>query len=385
MSRPALLMFNDEVGSFRYVTLTQRQPGVVRKIIADCAPTEAQAAQLEALAKAIEGDGSGVIEALPDDAKFHGIREYWGGKWVDAPWLHGEAYIFCLLADIMNWVTDRRDYFLPSKEHSVEVCWDAIKTGCERAGSLSLGGLLANSLWGNKVDLCLFASSDKSRLEETSCESHNISNDMPAVLEHLAAAAEGAVHLVADNYGYELFNDLVLIDALCTKGYSCTLHVKNMPYFVSDARIDDVHRFIAQLQAEGPPTAAVGSSLAGHMSSGRLTLADHAFWTAPLEFTDMPEDLKAVLAAADLCIVKGDLNYRKLVGDRHWPKDTPFAETVGYFPCPVVALRTLKSEVCVGVTGDVQARLEKTHPWPKWAVCGDYGVAQFSKASRSSS
>ena len=95
--------------------------------------------------------------------------------------------------------------------------------------------------------------------------------------------------------------------------------------------------------------AAVSGRLVEAAGSGRLEITTHWFHCAPFEFTAMPPDLAEAFAAASLVILKGDLNYRRLVGDRHWPASTPFAETVGYFPAPVVALRTLKSDAVVGV------------------------------------
>jgi Damage-control phosphatase ARMT1-like domain len=46
-----------------------------------------------------------------------------------------------------------------------------------------------------------------------------------------------------------------------------------------------------------------------------------------------------------MVFVKGDANYRRLLGDRTWALDTPFSDVVSYFPVPVCALRTLKAEV----------------------------------------
>ena len=41
--------------------------------------------------------------------------------------------------------------------------------------------------------------------------------------------------------------------------------------------------------------------------------------------------------------------YRKLLGDRTWNTDERFSDLVSYFPAPVVALRTCKSPLAVGL------------------------------------
>lgn len=46
-----------------------------------------------------------------------------------------------------------------------------------------------------------------------------------------------------------------------------------------------------------------------------------------------------------LVFLKGDANYRRLIGDRLWQTDTPFADVAGYFPTKLCALRTLKAEL----------------------------------------
>ena len=48
---------------------------------------------------------------------------------------------------------------------------------------------------------------------------------------------------------------------------------------------------------------------------------------------------------SSMVFVKGDANYRRLLGDRKWATDTPFQDVVSYFPVPICALRTLKAEV----------------------------------------
>jgi hypothetical protein len=75
-----------------------------------------------------------------------------------------------------------------------------------------------------------------------------------------------------------------------------------------------------------------------------------------------------------MTVMKGDLNYRRLVGDRYWPATTPFDETVDYFPSPVTALRTLKSEVVVGLTSGQLAELDAAGPG--WRTSGAYALIQ---------
>ncbi|MEU4345234.1 ARMT1-like domain-containing protein [Nocardia sp. NPDC023852] len=74
--------------------------------------------------------------------------------------------------------------------------------------------------------------------------------------------------------------------------------------------------------------------------------------------------------------MKGDLNCRRLVGDNHWPPTTEFDELVAYFPSPVTALRTLKSDVIVGLTPAHVEQLDSTRP--AWRTNGEYTVIQSS-------
>ena len=110
---------------------------------------------------------------------------------------------------------------------------------------------------------------------------------------------------------------------------------------------------------------------------GRFTVATDPFWGGPSTFHALPPGL---LAGLDLTIAKGDLNYRRLVGDCHWPATTPFADLAGHFPTAVGALRTLKSDVAAGVDPGVVARLDASGE--PWRISGAYGLVQFTAPRR---
>ena len=112
----------------------------------------------------------------------------------------------------------------------------------------------------------------------------------------------------------------------------------------------------------------------GHIVAGELVLRTHRFNASSLFYFQLPDDLRAELAGMDLVLVKGDANYRRLLGDAHWPSTTAFADAVAYFPAPVAALRTLKGEIIVGLPPGEAERLAGEDP--AWLVNGQRGVIQ---------
>ncbi|CAM9859579.1 unnamed protein product, partial [Heterosigma akashiwo] len=99
-----------------------------------------------------------------------------------------------------------------------------------------------------------------------------------------------------------------------------------------------------------PACQAIGEVWQGLVASGRWELREDFFWCQPNPFWEMPDSLRNDLNEnSSLVFVKGDANYRRLLGDRHWPLDTPFSDVCNYFPTKVCALRTLKGEVGCGL------------------------------------
>ena len=90
---------------------------------------------------------------------------------------------------------------------------------------------------------------------------------------------------------------------------------------------------------------------------------------------EMPDDVRALLAEADVVLAKGDANYRRALGDAHWPWTTPFADIVSYCPAPLVFVRTCKAEVIAGLSNTQVHELHLRDP--AWLTNGVWGVIQF--------
>jgi hypothetical protein len=82
-----------------------------------------------------------------------------------------------------------------------------------------------------------------------------------------------------------------------------------------------------------------------------------------------------MLARSDLVVLKGDVNYRRLLDDRHWPHTTPLGKAATYFPAPFLLLRTLKSEIQIGLAPGQAESL--TAEDPDWLINGRRGLIQY--------
>lgn len=208
-----------------------------------------------------------------------------------------------------------------------------------------------------------------------------ICDDSDAVSGHAVAAPSSPrrFDIIVDNAGFELFCDLCLADVLVSTEVASVVHIhlKRHPTFVSDAMAKDVANTIQFVgRNDSPaPTLALSRRWALHIVNGRWLLREDFFWAQPSPMWEMPDRLATDLAKSHLVIVKGDANYRRLLGDCEWPLDTPFADIMSYFPAPVCALRTLKAELGCGMEKTKTAKAASEHA--DWLVSGQYGVVQF--------
>jgi hypothetical protein len=388
-SLPPVLMTN-KPGSFAYRTFAERHPRILKNIIAwNDYPAELSVA-LHALSDELT---QGVIQPLCEEApdqEFwnNSAREHLGKSWLDVPWYWAEAFFWRRILEAVRYFQPgefyRRDPYARQKLGELE------PDAAPRALLAVLRHLRPNatdafqtlnhaSLWGNRADLSYAEVRDdrngKLALER---ERANILVDDTARVWDFLQTPRARTDFICDNAGPELLFDLALTDFLLRVGRAEKIvwHVKPQPFFVSDTMIPDVHIALDALANSAErELQQLAARLWSALDAARFVLLDHPFWVTGLFFHAMPVDLKANIAQADMVISKGDANYRRLVGDCHWDPTTPFETAAGYFPTTLVAMRTLKAELIVGLPKGESERLQAEDP--AWLVNGKRGVIQF--------
>ncbi|XP_034018467.1 damage-control phosphatase ARMT1 [Thalassophryne amazonica] len=329
-------------------------------------------------------------------------------SWFKSPWLYVECYMYRRIREGLSLNPPICDFdvfnegktlsFFDSQLAVIALCThlEGIKKHVEESSKSQLQEhflrLLQVCLWGNQCDLSISAGKDVSQksncLDSLSSLQPFIlvddSNMIWSILTSPQTCGKIAVRvdIVLDNAGFELVTDLVLGDFLISSGLAREIHFygKSFPWFVSDVTARDFQWTIRQTMAANHKwLSKSGFQWQKYLKEGVWFYHDHPFWTLPHEFCDMAADapdLYSTLQGADLLIFKGDLNYRKLTGDRAWDHTVGFGTTLrGFEPTPLCSLRTLKANVQVGLQPGQAEKLSAQDP--EWMVSGKYGVIQF--------
>ena len=298
--------------------------------------------------------------------------------------------------EVKDWIGV--DPFLPRKQvelHS-EVTWGVLAAALSQAlddSDDSFRALLHHCVWGNRADLSYtkVAEAAGGRIVVSSEQANLLVDDTEAVLAYVQTfkrsnvqtfnTSGGRIDFICDNAGTELLMDLALVYFLLRFDWTTqiTLHVKAHPTFVSDATLADIELTLAAIKSQAAPDfAALAAGLESYREQQRLRIQADIFWNSSRFFWEIPPGLEAQLSQARLVIIKGDANYRRLLGDsRCWPTTLPAARAIPYFPAPFVALRTLKSDPIVGLKPGQAEQLDQQDA--EWRVNGRRGMIQFVK------
>jgi hypothetical protein len=380
-------LLSDDPGGFAWGVLYERTPRLIAQV-RDAHPYgPGQRRALDSLAEEV---ATGTVRPLGEHAHDHAAWDRWGtayfGKrWAEVPFLWWESYFYRRLLDAVGFFTPGPWYWVDPFTYLKDAELRDAGMESDLATLDALGRLPAGeqrqaklraSLWGNQADLGFRIGAVDRPDERARTDDGIVVDDSARLWAALEAGTANTVSVVADNAGREIVADLVLIDHLLTTGLAATvgLHLKPRPYYVSDATTADLVACLRRLSAASGEAAGIADRLSEAIGAGRLVLHTHEFHCAPWSFHHLPADLAEEFAASSLTLLKGDLNYRRLVGDRAWPASTPFADVTAYFPSPVAALRTLKSDVAVGIDPATAAALDASGHG--WRTSGTHGLVQ---------
>jgi hypothetical protein len=353
----------------------------------------------------------GVIRPLHDSSAPDALdwsaytAPFLGQSWLQVPWFFAETYFYRRLLEATGYFMPgalyRVDPYAHQKRQGLEQFQPAILQSCcfvqdwlaklehihlaDRPTELrrALGEMLLHTLWGNQADLSMWPVGESARPDHAESDqrlAHLLVDERMAAIEHLCAPHLPAsrIDIILDNTGLELVNDLLFADFVLHIGLTAqvTLHAKAHPTFVSDALIADIHQTILFLHSfPHPAVQSVAASLQARLASGALLLKENFYWNSPLPFWEAPRPVVDALQGSRLVISKGDANYRRFLGDRHWLYEAPARLGLGYLPFAYLALRVSKSDMIIGLQPGQTERLNALDS--QWMVNGRWGMLQF--------
>jgi uncharacterized protein with ATP-grasp and redox domains len=371
------------------------------------------------------------IDSWNEIMEAHRLEDGQLPRYYESPWLLVESYVYRKIKDFCLDTKHLKMYdpFVEQKQaacvtslHQMNIVSNHLnqveKKVCEASNHshpderTEFRLFLQLALWANRSDLSLSAgSADKVTSHELLDDvkksldglEENILCDntsdvwfkVQAIKEKVRSGRQSTdqpiyVDLVADNSGYEIFVDLCLVHyltlmfcpvSLGSSGMKFRFHLKRMPWYVSDTIRQDV-TWLLKYMSEHDSMKDLAEKWRSYFDSGFWEIHDHRFWTLPHDFAEMPTvapDLYKTLQDSSLVIIKGDLNYRKLTGDRKWHILTPFKAALRSFtPAPLVALRTAKADVVVGIEDiNIYAKINNNKLPRNWMISGEYGLIQY--------
>jgi hypothetical protein len=272
-----------------------------------------------------------------------------------------------------------------------------LKTLDDEAAKLIFVEMTELALWGNATDLSLLTNlsleeiqtlQGKPAIEES--QKNIVDNDVQHVWDYLRKGqltqTDRHIDIILDNAGFELFADVLYTVYLIESGLgmSITLHAKCFPWFVSDVIPSDMDFLLEHLRSIG--LESITNLIKRYLKLGLIRIEVHPFWTTGFSFHEMTAEAPELFKRFQnsyLTIWKGDLNYRKLTRDGLWTHTTTFKSAIGPLGhgsgVKILALRTNKSDTCVGIESEEKVEsLDREAPGKGWVRNGKHAVISFS-------
>ncbi|ORY02665.1 DUF89 domain protein [Clohesyomyces aquaticus] len=432
---PARGVWTSDDGTMAYDTARNRWPKIVQGMVDDFAQAAStcdgtalvEAREIQVALKSIKHEiiNNKALKPLQPDGvgdvvKFNVEIEQTerGYTWQDCPWLFGECYLYRRVQSLFARSTDWNSFdvfkgqkdstFVKSRAAVEELAkrylemMQNLEQASEEALRLIFVEMTQVALWGNATDLSLLSNLSLDQVQKLQgreaierSQRNIVDNDTEEVWGYLTDPhrSNRRIDIVLDNAGFELFTDLVYTAYLLESGLASKikLHVKDFPWFVSDATPSDISSMFEHLCSVDmfPNRQALDilvPKLRGLFECGAITIGQHGFWTTAASFHEMEIDATGLFKCfqgSSLVIFKGDLNYRKLVRDALWQPTTGFKTAIGPLGqtsgIKVLALRTNKADSCVGIENAARVEeLDREAPGRQWVRNGKYAVISFS-------
>ncbi|XP_017860197.1 PREDICTED: protein-glutamate O-methyltransferase [Drosophila arizonae] len=409
--------------SFAYIALQTRMPGIMSQIIMTLFSNKARLQQIHG--SEVDKDFHIIIESIerlkrellrdrnfqlfhgnePDKAEWNAfISELPRPKrsFFRASWLHSECYLYRRISSFFENSKCLKDfdYFQDLKQEDLIVSNKAISCLTLATRGLmkdfkSFSRLMRINLWSNHFEIQLSSFIFESPQDHSNIDvlaqvadlDRRVLVDESQMVWDCLLKAKGEhiiVDYICDNGGFELFTDLLFIEYLVDQELATQvrMHVKAIPWYISDVMKHDIEWTIKYLKdSKEEHVSLLGKKLESLMESERIVIAPIShFWTGPQSYFVMVDsnfELYRMLSQAQLAIFKGDLNYRKLLGDYIWDSTEEFITCLrGFRPTNMCAMRNVKCEVICGLPEGTADHLMRTDP--TWMISGYYGVIQYT-------
>ena len=363
--------------NFANFTIRQRFPNIINKIIKQNHPDREAVCQLQRLVKYAEHMHIKELTGNKGDyVIWNELIQMHQSSWYEEPFMFVEFYFYRRIIEALDYFSSGTDPYEAEKKLSLSLNESKIvflAEVIEKNAKNILAELVINCLWGNLDDL-----SQIRRIKYSEKPLENILiNDIELLQDHLSKKIH-QIDIILDNAGFELCMDLlfcyyILTNDIADKVY---IHVKKYPIFVSDTTQDDINITLSFLNSsQSEVLRDIGKQLRMYFDSGDIVAVSNPFWTLPIAYTDLSTELLDHFKNSDLVILKGDLNYRRLVEDRLWDISTDIKDVAQYFPSDILILRALKSELMLGLPITIVENLYRTDK--NWLIDGNYGMIQF--------
>lgn len=199
------------------------------------------------------------------------------------------------------------------------------------------------------------------------------------------------VNYLVDNGSVEFFSDLtfafVVLNMANVK--EVNFYVNKLPIFVSDVVEDDftymvetIKRCLDNLQVEDAKKAEYCSCLAKLeelVNMKRINIKPGFIWNMPTEYRALANDGCDLFRQQNsVLVIKGDLNYRRLAGDKMWSYKKRLSKiTQDFLECPTLVIRSFKSDLVLDYSFSRYRKNNKNDDNRYWRENGEYGVIRF--------